>query len=248
VLVIIGVVIIAAGFVAGAVIWRVNGRRAETYKDVPLYECRQIPEVARDAPGMRVAIHASSVAGPDGALRGPASERECAWYRLVHRERVRHTERDSDGSRRTRTEEREVSREESDRPFLVDDGTGRVLVDPSGARMDDPVETHDRVESGGGTAGSVEVAGVRIGLGEGAIGLRVVEHILPLGVPVYVLGGAFDGPGGPRIGRPGKGMFVISTRSPGEIVRHARRMAMLGVALGAGLVVIGVGLVIGGVA
>ncbi|MEQ9092850.1 MAG: GIDE domain-containing protein, partial [Miltoncostaeaceae bacterium] len=177
----------------------------------------------------------------------PASGRECVWYRLVISERHREVHRDSKGNTRPRIVERQVSEERSHDAFAVADASGRVLVDPDGADIDDPVETVDRVESVSSGAGmnlSLGTFTFNIGGSSSLVGVRTREHILPVGEELYALAGAGQRDGHAVLGRPNEGAFVVSTRSSDELEKRARRVmwawtaaVFLGSAAGAALIV-----------
>ena len=249
-LVIAGIMLLVAGLGVLPLLAARSARRARTFAEVPQYDCAQVAEHGAEAPGMRIAVRGRTIAGSGGPLTAPATGRPCAWYRLTISERHRRVERDKDGNRRTREEERVVSDERSPDPIALADSTGTVVIDPEGARMDRTVETHNRVErpsAGGGS--SITFAGVTVDLsgGDSLIGIRTKEEILPLDDDVYVLGGAYAREGGGTIGRPRDGMFVVSTRSAEDLAKGSRT-AMRALAAAAVVAAIaGVALLVAGI-
>lgn len=169
-----------------------------------LHGIRQLRTSRRvaDTPTARVrsvALGPAEVSGTvvaDGGLTTPYTRLPCAWYEM-------RMERWSPGGARTRrfgglfrtllTWSSSSSIDEGggwdllyegdsgDRPFFVDDGTGRLQVDPAGASMLlRHVETHEVRANG--------------------LPHRVTERVLPLGAAVYVLGQVRrdEGPGPDR--------------------------------------------------
>lgn len=240
-LIIVGAVLIVLG--AGLLPWlaRRSARRAETFAQVPRYDCAQVAEHGREAPGMRLSVVGRSAPGT-APLIAPASGRECAWYRLTVSERHREERRDSEGNTRTEIVERQVSDERSPDLFALTDGGGRTLVDPAGADIDRPVETVDRSESTGTGGMRLELGGLNINIGASGtlVGVRTQERIIPLDHELYVLGGAGERGGEGLIGRPRSGPHVISTRNAGELATGARRAMWALASVGAVCAVTGV--------
>lgn len=226
-MIIIGAVLIVLGATLMPWLSRRSAARAEMFAEVPRYDCAQVAGHGEDAPGMRVSVVGKAEPAGPAPLVAPASGRECVWYRLTISERHREVDRDKDGSTRTRIVERQVSDERSHDAFAVADATGRVLVDPDGADIDDPVETVDRVESvaRGGMTLSLGAFSFDIGGSDSLVGVRTKEHIVPLGEELYVLAGAGVREGTGVLGRPREGDFVVSTRTSDELSTRARRIA-----------------------
>jgi hypothetical protein len=157
-----------------------------------------------------------------GTLRCPSpitaefSEQPCAHaVASVVREfveRRRNAKGDVSSHRRSET----ISTHVRCAPFTVEDESGGVSVDATGALVEG-VQTFDRFEQ---EAGSGDLLGAVIesfGEGERTLGYRRVEAILPLDASVYVLAVRRpDGALGASVdGDPAK-PFVISTRSEEE--------------------------------
>lgn len=250
-LIIIGVILIAVGAIVLPLLARRSAIRARTFAEVPRYECSQVAEHGESAPGMRISVHGRAVAGRHEPLTAPASQRQCAWYRLTISERHRRVDRDSEGRTTTREEERVVSDERSPQFITIADDSGTIEVDPQGADVDRPLETHNRVQpppSGSGSRISFGGLSVDIGSRDGLIGIRTREQILPLDTELYILGGAESREGAGMIGKPREGLFVISTRSADDLARGARAgmrwfAGSAGVLTIAGVVVLVIGLI-----
>ena len=67
--------------------------------------------------------------GQDGALAAPFSKNECVWHRSVVTHHYWEMKRDRDGDRRRAEGQVVVSEQQSQDPFLIDDGTGTILVE-----------------------------------------------------------------------------------------------------------------------
>jgi hypothetical protein len=156
--------------------------------------------------------------GPHGELRSELSGAPCVWYRYEVRRRYWDTERDSDGRRRRVQRTETVTELASAAAFTLADDAGTVLVDPTGGSVDKAERVLDRFEpdESGDT-----------------IGYEKEEWILRAGTRLYVLGEATDRSGDLAVGKPDKGLFIISTRSEAELTAGARRRQQIGMAVGA---------------
>ena len=95
--------------------WRDSLGRLNAIADTPT------SRVASAAQGY-VELVGSGLAWPEAAVYSPAHHLPCLWYR--YRAYVRQND-----------EWRQTGLEESDTPFLIDDGSGRCLIDPVGAEV-----------------------------------------------------------------------------------------------------------------
>jgi hypothetical protein len=163
-------------------------------------------------------------------LRADFSGTEAVWYQcVVTREwEEEYWESDKDGNRHreTRRGSETVSSVLREPPFEVEDGTGRILVDPRGAKVE-PEKTWSSFEPGTGGAplrvGSfaLDVLAFAAG-GRRTLGYRFEEKSIPVGRDLYILGEASDAAGSLRIRKPEKGRFIVSTRSEEEILKGAK--------------------------
>ncbi|MFJ1454743.1 E3 ubiquitin ligase family protein [Nocardia wallacei] len=199
----------------------------------------------------------SEVAGaahphPDGPLQAELSRAECVWYRYrVERHYEEFRYRDGKRERKRRTEK--VAEHTSWQGFAVIDDEGRTLgVDPNGTEPDHAVKTVDRFEPHRDGNSADLLGGILdrvLGGGDGTIGYKYTEWIIPVGQRLYVLGEVHDRIGPLVIGKPsGNGHFVISTRTEQQLrdeaaTHHARwRIVVLAGAL-LGLVTLVAGIV-----
>ena len=139
----------------------------------------------------------------------------CAYYSSqVTRE---YMERDYDDDDDVGSDRRSevVAHNEQFAPFTVEDASGAVAVDATGAEMDAKQVVNRFERHTGGNGPSISLGGTNISLGGGerTLGFRYTERILPVDAPIYVLGTVReDG----TVGAPSSGegqRFVVSHRS-----------------------------------
>jgi hypothetical protein len=156
------------------------------------------------------------------------AERPCAWYRWTVEERwsrlVTETTRDKDGRTHTttRTESgwKTVASGGEERCFDLVDDSGRVQVDPAGARVDG-VTAFDR-ECRRGFDALYYGKGPEGGISDSDGVRRFQERILPLEVPGYVIGQARERRDvvGAEIARDAQApLFVISVAGEKSVER-----------------------------
>ncbi|HET7838686.1 MAG TPA: E3 ubiquitin ligase family protein [Rectinemataceae bacterium] len=155
-----------------------------------------------------------------------------------------YVETDSDGKSRTGTRRGSETVSSSSRscPFFVEDGSGRIEVDPTGAEFH--LETTvSRFEPGEGerTVGSYVLRAIISGAGgRRTIGYRFTEKCFPVGRQAYVLGEATDAGGALRIRKSEERgrRFIVSLKSEEELVRSAR-LGALWLTISAGISIAG---------
>lgn len=173
----------------------------------------------------------------------------CAYYsaRVIREylERDRNDDR-SGPDRRSET----VAHNEQFASFFVEDPSGRVAVNADGAEVDAKQVVNRFERHTGGDGPSVSLGGVTLNLsgGERTLGYRYTESILPVDVPVYVLGTVQEDGG---IGSPQpddkEQRFVISHRSEEDLSQSLTKTARW-MGIGAiGALIIGVVLAVIGV-
>jgi E3 Ubiquitin ligase len=153
----------------------------------------------------------------DVALSAPLSGQACVAYtRTVTREYEEDVaSTDSDGKTTTTVARRSETVENNQQRvrFFVRDTTGRVLIDPEQAELDQ-IETINRFEA----------AQPKPGERTRTLGYRYQEQALPIGTQAYVLGCAVDGGDQPMIARSPRDLkqrFMISRRSERELTNAA---------------------------
>ena len=146
----------------------------------------------------------------DSPLKGEFSGRECVYYRALVEREVEELERDGNGARRAERSYETVSSTEQHAPCRLEDASGAVSVDFSGAKVE-AIESHQRYEPSGVAA----VVGVVLNASSNVLGHRYTEWIIPPGMPVYILATVLSGGtvgASPNRANP----FVISHKSEEE--------------------------------
>jgi hypothetical protein len=257
--------LVAAGAAWYARSRRAHAREATTTETLTAAELNELAKgVAGEVGGgsfhQRCEVVGAAAAGPAGAQKAPHSGTEAVWYRaeVVHRYWVEERRTVNNQTRWERSEREEtVSDITSQQPFLVKDpqGAASVLVAPEGADIDRPEQTVDRFEQGraqkGNGSSGVLDAVVNAFLDterSGTLGFNYREWVIRPNARLYIHGEAADDTGVLRFAKPDKGRYVISTRSEeqivGEATKHAK-WATIGAAVAA---VVGVVLVVAGIA
>ncbi len=187
----------------------------------------------------------------DSPLEAEFSGTKCVHYEtsVVREYEENYVETDSGGKSRTGTRRGSETVSSSSRscPFLVEDISGRIEVDPTGAKFHLET-TMSRFEPGEGerTVGSYVLRAILAGGGgRRTIGYRFEEKCFPVGRQAYVLGEATDAGGALRVRKPtekGK-RFIVSLKSEEELIRSARLWAFWltigsGVSLAAAIVLL----------
>jgi len=179
--------------------------------------------------------------------------RPVLYYKAeVYREyEVTVEKRDDDGNLTRNREKRSdrMSTNEEAVTFYVEDGSGKVQVNMSGAEKHTQKSLEDfRQESP--NLGNVIADAAFGGSSSRTLGYRYVEHIIPVNAQLYILGEAADRSHGGEltIMKPveKKENFIVSTKSEEEMVKgvESGAMWMLIGAIAAG--VIGIGLILAG--
>jgi len=203
-------VIAAVAAIVGLILlnfWRKAGRELELMKSTPL---SRATDVGKAAPDTFVAMK-----GPlkcDAPLAGEFTKQPCVYYRAVIEREYERTTRDSQGRTSTERERETVQSNERFAPCTLDDGSGRVTLDFTGAKVEG-VEVMRRFEPA-----PTNVVGSIIGsvVGGGRdIGRYYIETIIAPDVPVYVLATVRAG-GVVGASPSGKNPFVVSHKSEEE--------------------------------
>jgi hypothetical protein len=188
-------------------------------------------------------------------VAAPLSGQPSVWHRqrVTHKYWERRRERDPNGGTRTRRVERSrvMADETSSVPFAIDDGTGRVLVDPRDAEMDRIEQSVDQFEpdtsgSEGGATVSAFGFSVQLGADSGSIGFQREEWVIRPGARLYVLGEASDRTGTLVMGKPSDGRLLISTRTEEEIAAASEKRARIAGIAGGIAAAAGVALIVAG--
>ena len=185
-------------------------RRRTLLRELAAMELDTTPaaQIAAKSLGSLVEVKGTLVCDP--ALSSELGSRICAYYRAVVDEQVERWERDSQGRNQRRTYYQNVSTAMRHAPFWVEDASGRVRVDAQEATVEG-VESVNRFEP---AQASLLGAATSVLGGPTVRGRRYIETVLPIGVPVYVLGHVqADGSIGPAAPGTQERTFVVSTKS-----------------------------------
>jgi hypothetical protein len=182
----------------------------------------------------------------DQPLRSELSDTPCVHYsmRVAREYEETYWDTDSKGNRvqRHRRGSEAVSQNTRSCPFEVEDATGRLTVDPTGAAITGE-KVLDRFEAGEPRSSSLSIGRFRLdlgsivlGSGRRTVGYKYEESVVPLGRPIYVLGEASDSTGKLTVRKPTKkgGAFIVSLKSEEELQRAARGTST-GLTIGAGV-------------
>ena len=170
-------------------------------------------------------------------LTSELSRIPCAYYTMkVTREYEEISWRtDANGKRESQTRRGSEVVAENSRlcRFEVEDATGRVAVDATGAKFE-LEKACDRFEPGDPGGASLKMGRWQLDLGllvlgpgRRTVGYRYEEWLLPVDRPIFVLGEASDAQGELVIRKPGaKGTsFLVSTRSEESLIQSADKAA-----------------------
>jgi hypothetical protein len=181
-----------------------------------------------------------------GPLTAPESKQPCVWHKTVLTEHYWDWERDSDGDRRRVERTRQLSSPTSETTFYVDDGTGRVAIDPRNAEIDGEEKVFDRMERDMNTGAQIsDIVGSIFQVGDSTIGIEHEEWVLRPGKQLYVLGQVTDRAGNLELRKPSENPMVISTRTEQEFAASTRKWAIAALAGAVVLGLAGVGLIVG---
>ncbi|MBE0642761.1 MAG: E3 ubiquitin ligase family protein [Bacteroidetes bacterium] len=184
--------------------------------------------------GFKQQIELKGAAHCETPLKAELSGEPCVYYSMSVEERYeeRYTERDSQGNtqQRTRTGSSVVASNTQATRFQIDDGTGRIDMDSTGAKID-ARSVLDKYEPYGGAGGSINIGSFTLNLGGVLGGARRVlgyhyrESIIAPGQQLYVLGEVDDSSGTPLMKRPSeKGKpFILSIKSEEELTHSSER-------------------------
>lgn len=195
--IIFGLVLI--GISAGLIYWRrksqdklleIKATPTSTAKD--LHElCQSVKDGMGNSGGFKQLAEVKGVVKCDNPIFGELSKRPCVYYEMKIYE-----EREGDHNI--------LQADCQSTPFEVEDATGRIRVNPNGARID-PILVVNKFKRKSASKGTY-----------------YIEQIIPVDRSVYVIGEATDSSGELMIQEPSeKGQpFVITLESEEELVRY----------------------------
>lgn len=169
----------------------------------------------------------------DMPLTSPLGQRECLYYtyKVTAKRTERYTERDSNGNdqQRTRTVYDTLDQGDNSTRFWLDDGTGKVLVDPKGGKFEGLTKSVERSESQfTPTGGMLSVGFLSLSIPTGGgrpETITYVEEIIGLDRPLTVIGTLCDKMGELMIESVKKTPVIVSTLSQEEMIERAQSSA-----------------------
>ena len=188
-------------------------------------------------------------------LKSELEGAECVYYfmRIEREYEETYYENDQQGrrQRRTRTGSDTVSENKRSTPFLVDDTTGQIAIDPGGAEFV-AEKVVSRFEPGGDdSGGEIRIGSFSLTLpsltgDRRTLGYRFEEEAIPVGRDIYVLGEATELNGELRVKQPQEGQFIISLKGEEELVRQSQSSATWLLVGSIACALLGVGLLVAG--
>lgn len=168
----------------------------------------------------------------DEPLTSPLGKRECLYYtyKVTAKRTERYTERDSEGNtrQRSRTVYDTLDQGKNSTRFWLDDGTGKVLVDPQNGKFDGLIKTVERSETQFSSSGGMFSAGflsISLPTGSRPETISYVEEIIGLDRPLTVIGTLCDKMGELLIEGVKKNPVIVSTLSQEEMIERAQSSA-----------------------
>lgn len=237
--------LILVGLGAGLIVlpWLMSRYSFNQAPSVPATTCAGLTLRPPAADGVRCLVGGRAAPGPGGPFPAPVSGRPCVWalFRVAERQR---------GGRSYINEMDFLRREEaSTAPFALEDGGGRIQVDPAGIELDFLVsppngavfhaeryfKAADLLPHADRYARAPD-ATKRV---FGPLGQLTEEWIVPPGQQMWLEGVARQGPNGEVVlSRPPGGRLRLSVRSPeartavrGTMLGIRRRLMWIGIAL-----------------
>lgn len=166
----------------------------------------------------------------DTPLTSPLGKRECLYYtyKVTAKRTERYTERDSNGNtqQRSRTVYDTLDEGSNSTRFWLDDGTGKVLVDPKDGKFEGLTKSVDRSESQFTSDGGMLSLGflsLAIPTGGGRPEtISYIEEIIALDRPLTVIGTLCDKMGEMMIESVKKTPVIVSTLSQEEMIERTQ--------------------------
>lgn len=243
--------------VAGAAAWIGLHGLQRTLANIREAKTRTVKELTEMAAGtartsgtgkFRLYCEVNGTGGCVEPVRSKIKSEPCLYYETtVSRE---YEERDDRGDTRTRTETVFVDRRHA--AFWLEDGTGRIAVDPTGGEvgMIKVAEHYVRRAdiSGGFTIGGFTYA-LRGPMDENTLGYWTAERILPAGRRLYVLGEVTNAGGELNVSAPAARdrSFLISLKTEEALADETAAKAKLAKVAATVFTALGAASVLGGV-
>jgi len=188
-----------------------------------------------DAEGMHEYTELKGKIRCDEPLTSELAQRPCVYYDMKVEEEYEETyyETDSKGNRhrRTRTARRTVAENTVKTPFILEDTTGQIRVEPYDAQIE-ALPLINRYEPYRGNLKTLQLGAFRFSLdietlgGRRIRGYRYTESLLPLGQRLYVLGDVTEIDGQLTVVNPTEKSkpFLISYKSEEELIGSKEKL------------------------
>ncbi len=153
------------------------------------------------------------------------AEVDCVHYSMRVRREYQETSQGARGEERTQTSSQQLAHSERSVPFVIEDATGSLAVNPAGASFTTE-EAISRFEPAGSAARTLSLGRFSFELpdlvandAERTRGYRYEEQVVPIGRDVYVLGEVTN-PGGELVmSSPAGGKLLISVKSREQLIK-----------------------------
>jgi hypothetical protein len=176
-------------------------------------------DIARLAPGSVVEVKGTLRC--EAPLTAEFSKESCVYFKSDITREITYYARKSDGKYERRTRNEPVHTNTRFAPCAVQDDSGSVMVDFTGADVEGTQVVHRREQEARGVAAAL--ISVATG-GNESSSLIYTETVMPKDVPIYVLG---EVQANRSIGKPAEGsanrLFVISQKSEEQRVKDIAR-------------------------
>jgi hypothetical protein len=245
--VIVGIVLLGLGAVLATLRRRgerqlvdIAAMKTSTARDVTEL-CQEVAKDLGAAGRFRQRAELKGVIRCDRPLQAELSEQPCVYYEMTVQERFEETydETDAQGhqQRRTRTGTTPVAHNSQRVPFQIEDGTGRIAVNPNGAKVEGVQVLSRYVPSTAGlrfSFGGFSLEGSPRYADRQVLGYQLTETILPLDRDVFLIGEATDSSGRLTVQSPvDRGSpFIVTLKTEEELLR-ARQASLRQLRVGA---------------
>lgn len=191
----------------------------------------------------------------DEPLTSPLDGTPCVHYDLTvtryYDEVATRTDEDGKPEQYTNSTSQQVLSDDADTEFLLDDGSGRILVMPKGAQLSSLKSSSHQLSPREARGGYVSCGSIRIPVparrgGETTTSYAFSEQVLPVGERVTVIGEVRDREGRIALAHSKAQPLMIGERSRDEHLAGSVKAAAWKLKAAIACLVVGVGLVIAG--
>ncbi len=178
----------------------------------------------------REIVELKGVIRSNNPLTSDLSKRLCVYYQSIVKEKYEKTEytTDSEGNRQRNTSQgtKVINNNQTQINFRLEDETGTIVINPKDAEME-AIQVVNRFEPVNSGKSSFSIAGLNISLSGSfsndyrTLGYNYEEYVLPIDIPIYVLGELSDADNQLIVRKPfdPKKHFIISHKSEEELIR-----------------------------